>query len=265
MRSRWSTLIVNHSRSARAGLSAAAVTIGLGGAFGALTAFAPTASATPAPGLGADFSCLATDIYGVAGPTIYDYQTASIDGSAVTGTAASTDLPSGDSLNAFGISPGGTMAYAVDTSTKHVEQYDPVSETWTDLGAVPAGVSAIKGAVDPLNGDFYFSGSNNEFYEYDPTTNTTSTTAVSITNVSGTGNGDAAFDAQGDLYLVATNSLAFVTAAQLAAGGSEAATVVSTGVLSGGSGPNGIAFTSDGKLYISTSSDPMKERGAVPA
>jgi len=220
------------------------------------TAAIETVNATPAgaatPGLGADFDCSSASVYGVVqAGTIYGMSTSAIaGGGAITTTAASTALAGATGLNALAIAPGGADAFGIDTGNGNIWEYAAVAETWTKVGTAPTS-NSIKGAVDPINGNYYFGTSANVISEYNTTTNTVIPTVLTVTPA-GTGNGDLTFDGAGNMYLVSDKTLADITAAQVAAGGTQASTTITTALAYDS---NGIAFNSAGGLFLSDSNN----------
>ncbi len=227
-------------------LSIALVVAGLPASIAVDVIGAPPAAAV-SPGLGAAFDCTPATIYGVASAgTIYSLDTASIGtDSNATSVTASTAF-AGGSLNALGITDGGSDAYAIQTTSGDIEQYDAVGETWTHVGTSTT-ADEIKGAVDPLNGDYYFGTTDNDISMYDPTSNTVTMDVLTVTAGGSGGNGDLAFDKAGDMYLVSSETLSVLTEAQVAAGGSVTAASISTSLPVDA---NGVTFNSVGYLYI---------------
>ncbi len=233
-------------RSTAVTVSIALVLIGLPASIAVDVIGAPQAAAV-SPGLGAAYDCTPSTIYGVASAgTIYSLDTASIGtASSATAITASTAF-AGGSLNALGITDGGNYAYAVQTTTGDIEQYDALTSTWLKVGTSTT-ADEIKGAVNPLNGDYYFSDSTNNISMYDPTANTVTMNVMNVTAGGSGGNGDLAFDKAGDMYLVSSQTLSVVTSAQVAAGGNITAATISTALPVSA---NGVTFNSQGYLYI---------------
>ncbi|PWD50842.1 hypothetical protein C8046_09455 [Serinibacter arcticus] len=171
---------------------------------------------------------------------------------------------SGTTPNQIGIGAGG--AIAMHGTSNSIVRYTPALDQTTVI-AKPSGVGAgTVGAVNPLNGLFYYgayTGNTLNLYVYNPAS-TTSTpgivAAVTVNNAPGA-NGDIAFDEAGRLYIVAGDGATPFQAALYRANGTipttpstPAATLTSTEISRGNNtgGTNGIAFASDGYLYIST-------------
>ena len=135
------------------------------------------------------------------------------------------------------------------------------SDAEAPLAAAAGG--AAGGAVDPRSGTFYagaFQGSTLVLSRYDPTTHESVGVAARVRVPGAPGHhGDLAFDAAGRLYLAASSddrAALYVTAVALPAPGSSAkavsaeATKVRTSKVAGA--VTGLAFASDGSLYVST-------------
>lgn len=173
-------------------------------------------------------------------------------------------VPSGaaTSLNQLGVSSDGKTVFFTDN--KNVYEYDNPSET-TRTTTRATGLPTNMGGVDPESGRYWYGGnvSGNDtqlqFTSYDPAThaNTGTTITVTASNFVGT-NGDLAFDGQGNMYFVKSDSTSGnaqifrVDAADLAA--SRSATAEKVGdVISAGTGITSMAFGDDGYLYIAGS------------
>lgn len=176
-------------------------------------------------------------------------------------------------VNALAIGANGDVAYAIDRSgftagnVSKVLRYDPVTGAWS---AIPSssystglGGSLVAGAVNLSNGMYLFGGFNGDasrfyLYQYNPTTNTFSQKGW-ISTPFNAGNGDMAFDANGNLYVVASatsTTIYTITAANLAAasGSSEISrSRTEPKTISGLSGVNGIAFDTDGSIFLGNS------------
>ncbi len=192
-----------------------------------------------------------------------------------TGTITGPVLPApanqGTSTNQLGIAAQGTDAlYGTTTS---IVRYNASTGQSTAV-AKPANVGAGQvGAVNPLNGLFYYgsySGSAGsralDLFVYNPASATAEAgevARVSIPNAPGN-NGDIAFDKLGRLYLVnasggvgtAGDAALYVADSALPTSPAQAfptvtATRISTTAV--GSATNGIAFGSDGYLYLGSS------------
>jgi uncharacterized repeat protein (TIGR01451 family) len=218
-----------------------------------------TPAGAASPGLGAPFDCSAASIYGLdENRLIYGVQTSDIGpGATAPATVASTSQGAGPfaQLNGLAITAGGASAYVVDNATGDIWRYDAVAETWTSVGVSPTGVTV--GAINPLNGDYYFgtgypvsAGTSEALASYDPTTGVVTPAAVTAIFYYDPGNGDIAFDGSGDLYIVNNGILQVLTAAQVALGGMQVTTPISILTIAEATQIGGIAFNADGQLYL---------------
>jgi len=115
-----------------------------------------------------------------------------------------------DKTNQLGIGPDGK--YAVYTDETTVYKYDSASGNTVSTPKIKTGAYHTHGAVDPFSGRFYYGSvtagtSDKEFIfsVYDPATNTTTGPVLKVSlpdNPTGFNNGDIAFDALGNMYLV---------------------------------------------------------------
>lgn len=190
-------------------------------------------------------------------------------------------LASSNSMNGLGIGASGTEVYAYartngnQSATLH--RYDVTTGVWTSTGltvnssSVATNVQFVAGGVNLQNGKYYFGGFNNvsgtqgfHLWEYDPSANRVTykgLVPMDFKPSTELWNGDLAFDALGNMFIVRgvrntrvtpsiSTTLHTVTAADVAAanGGSIRSSTSSsfaTSVLA-----NGIAFDSDGAAYI---------------
>ncbi|WJY01273.1 tandem-95 repeat protein [Curtobacterium sp. 458] len=187
-----------------------------------------------------------------------------IDPSSGTATTALT-APSGNSvLNQIGISGDGRKVYATDPNKVYI--YDTDTDQWSTVDRPTTNkVTTTMGGVDPKSQRFYFGGQTTgeqvfRFRSYDPATGALGANQLVVstpTNAPG-GNGDLAFDRQGNMYFISsakqaddgTNlaQLYRVDAADLTQSTADAVTV----------GPpiedtptlNSLAFGADGYLYV---------------
>lgn len=182
-----------------------------------------------------------------------------------TGTTSPTPVfttpaNAGTTTNQLGIGPGGTVA--ITGTTTSVVEFEPTASAAgvTTVSPKTAGVGAgTMGAINPLTGLYYygsFAGATVNIYVYDPVTNTAPAgPVVSVTTANAPGaNGDMAFDKDGRLYLVsgsATQAALYVAEGVVPTSGTGA--TLATRELSRGTttvATNGIAFGSDGFLYL---------------
>ncbi|MGO4203127.1 hypothetical protein AB4Z09_15535 [Rhodococcus sp. TAF43] len=131
----------------------------------------------------------------------------------VTGNA--TDAfelkPKDSDHNQLGIGPGGT--YAIYTSGDgKIYKYDAANGTTSSTDRDSKVAKTTHGAINPANGLYYYGGKDDRadsftFGAYDPANNTSLDVVLKVTfdkktTVPG-GNGDLAFDANGNLFIVA--------------------------------------------------------------
>lgn len=183
----------------------------------------------------------------------------SVDRSSGAATAVLTAPNNATGLNQIGISGDGDRLFMTNSTT--VFEYTASTDSWeTAARPNPPVVANQMGGVDPKSGRFFFggqsSGSTFTFTSYDPDTNTISSnvTSVTVPNPPG-GNGDLAFDRQGNLYFISSSATAAqlyrVDAADLG-GGSTTATPVGP-MITPASALTSLAFGDDGYLYIAGS------------
>ena len=215
---------------------------------------------------------------------------------AVNATQVTTTLLSGTSPggNALGVTAGGAGAWALapqtpggtgNTLTFTLYSFDVTTEVWTQRnasidtsGRLPSGVSAqsirdggiVAGAIDPLSGNFYWASLANAsvsnsltIFGWNTTTNTSIGVVANSTwpqNNPGTGstNGDIAFDAAGNVYVVSnsgTNAALGVIPGPLPTTQPATTPTLTDTRLTTFSNPNsnnynGIAFNATGDLFV---------------
>jgi CshA-type fibril repeat protein len=161
-------------------------------------------------------------------------------------------------LNQIGISGDGNTMFL--TNGTNVYEYTASTETWAVTPRGTTTVANTMGGVDPKTGNYFYggqaSGDQFTFASYNPTTNAISTSTVRVTAAGAPGgNGDLAFDGQGNLFFVASSTAGAqvyrVDADQLA-GGTTTATTVGPAIAST-IALNSMAFGQDGYLYIAGS------------
>ncbi|MFJ7288843.1 Ig-like domain-containing protein [Curtobacterium sp. NPDC098951] len=182
-----------------------------------------------------------------------------VDRTSGAATPAVTAPGNATGLNQIGISGDGDELFMTNSTT--VFEYTASTDSWeTAARPNPPLVPNQMGGVDPKSGKFFFGGLSNgstfSFTSYDPDTNTISSNVTSVTaaNPPG-GNGDLAFDRQGNLYFMSSSDTAAqlyrVDAADLG-GGSTTAVAVGP-VITPASRLTSLAFGDDGYLYIAGS------------
>lgn len=227
----------------------------------------PAAAATWKP-----FQCLPHYEYAVS-------SSGEITQIAPDGTTSSMGSWKASFANGLGITASGDRAYSYDRSwgnggnnKARILTYDARGQTFTTTSdsyiAAFAG-DLIGGALDLDTGDFYFGGFEKadhagvqeyrfRIFEYAPNAHSFSDRGFAWTGITDSGqpNGDIAFDADGNLYIVrgsweATN-LIIVSAASLAAStGGEVPASTSKTIAGGLPGTNGLDFDNLGNAYLS--------------
>lgn len=227
--------------------------------------------------------CDANHFYSVAANGNF-VQADAVTGQTVTLYAGSSGT---SGVNALGIAPNGAAAYGLirsadTTDVSGIFKYSPASgaavlsgtafQTRDANGTEVAG-SLVAGAVDLSSGRYVFgkyNGSRFYLWSYTESGNAFAYLGSIATGSAPVGNGDLAFDANGNLYVVGSQTGASgsqvaiftVTAANFANanGGTLTASVSNTATLSGfDSGSslnevNGIAFSPRGTVYLGNGS-----------
>lgn len=201
---------------------------------------------------------------------------------APNGTVTNVGTSAGTTnFNGLGMSLGGERIYGLQRSDGSgtaqngtVWVYDTASGVWTSTGSSTSSLgnnyntstNLVGGAVNLLNGLYYFGGfmSNGNFriFEYDPSKPANSRISLKgtvVTAATTSANGDFAFDAAGNLFVVhgsgTTSTVYSVTSATfLAATGGNMQTSSSNGFTTMGN-VNGIAFDSAGKGYLASGTE----------
>ncbi|MFI1014761.1 hypothetical protein [Streptomyces sp. NPDC020965] len=173
-------------------------------------------------------------------------------------------------LNAMDISPGGLSAWALSPpaasgSPYNVYRLDLATNTTQAFPGVvqPPGVGAIlRGAINPVNGWYYYSGSLNSssaqaIYAFDTVNNVSVGQVGTLNYPTGGGSGDMAFDSAGNLYmlisggttsvLVRINQTLPTTAVNMLLTGSLLSTLPPS---ASGTAYGGVMFGADGYLYV---------------
>jgi hypothetical protein len=207
-----------------------------------------------------------------------------VGGSSVAAIVVSP-LPGAGFANALGVTAGGTAAYAVDQTSAepgsvNVHRYDAATSTWTTYtgtaGAGGPGEQFVAGAVDPANNVYYYArfraGTSTTpgtatVYGFNTVTNTAipgiiATFDLPVSSRVGP-NGDLAFDAAGDMYVLesAGRSAALgIVARPIPTTGSAQGAVLtdsrrSTIPDTAGDEYNGVAFDNAGNMYVEYSSE----------
>ena len=174
-------------------------------------------------------------------------------------------------LNGVGIYDADTDGYGevmtgvqpANTGTaRSIYQYSSITGQTTLLGAGVADAAVTHGAINQANGHYYYGGVTGgtlNVYGFNTTTNQSMGLVASGAIPNGGGNGDWAFDSQGNLYVVAGGSGAgtvnVVSVIDQKIPTSAGTPVAITGtelvrIDAGGTALNAIAFAGDGYLYV---------------
>ncbi|MCE4026719.1 hypothetical protein LXM50_12135 [Microbacterium sp. Au-Mic1] len=169
------------------------------------------------------------------------------------------------SFNGLGIGANGATAIAYERTnssrTATIWYFD--GSAWKPTGdSYTTSATLIAGAIDLKTGDYFFGGfASGSFYiyKYVLSTGTFSLVGTIDTSAAGGTNGDMAFDANGNLYVVgsaSTTTVYSVTAAALASGngGLLASSPSFSFTPSGFSNINGMAFNTTGSMYLGNAS-----------
>jgi uncharacterized repeat protein (TIGR01451 family) len=182
------------------------------------------------------------------------------------------------SVNALGITNGGTAAYAAGaltnaaagsfipvyryTSTGGVQQF-----TGPTLVAAATNGAPARGAINPVTGIYYLSAPRlsddqiQDIYAFDTNTNTNigyigSVTVATALN-SAPSNGDMAFDSAGNLLMLVSNATTSTQVLRIAnvptTAGTATLSYTTIASFSNGQTVNGIAFGANGNLYLTAS------------
>lgn len=192
---------------------------------------------------------------------------------APDGTITNLGNPAGvANFNGLGIGSGGTLVYGIqrsdDSGTEQsgtVWVYNTATGVWTTTGQNSGNTKTnlIGGAVDLSTGLYYFGGftSSGDFrvYEYNPDASTKIKLKATVSTTAGTNaNGDIAFDAEGNFYIVRGSRDQSVvysvtkSAFQSANGGTVASSATKS--FDTAWNVNGVAFDSSGKSFLGSSS-----------
>lgn len=217
---------------------------------GVTSAFMPSVSTEEASAAGSNLRCDQNSLYGITSP---GGDLLEID--ATTG-ATNTVSSVSPATNALGLTYDGTAAWAFQSGANTIVAYDPIAGTSATIAAPdPDGNQvAIRGAVNPVNNIYYYSGTGTSarLAAYDITNGVAIGQVGTITGLGGN-NGDMAFGTDGTLYLVDGDKVYQVGSVPTTAGGvSLPATQIVA--LPGGTNSPGIAYSSDGYLFLAASS-----------
>ncbi|HEY0951792.1 DUF11 domain-containing protein [Nocardioides sp.] len=208
------------------------------------------------------FACSADTVYSVDGGShVISRITPSTGAAAPNGTiGAGHD----DAVNALALAGGGgRYIYAFNRSTNKVLRFDATTGSTQSYSAPanPDAADVIAGAINPANGIYYYAvgGSPWKLYAYHTSSNTGIGQVGTIAGLSV--NGDMAFDAVGNLYVVsnasytAAGTLARVNGPLPTTAGSTSFSSTPLASLPGNSGQYAsMAFDGTGVLVIGTGS-----------
>ncbi|WP_176386735.1 DUF11 domain-containing protein [Gulosibacter sp. 10] len=203
------------------------------------------------------------------GSTIYLQRGGSVDAYNVLTQQRTPNVITGLQNNGLGISNGGQQAFTIQNTTgtgaKEIRVWDAATESVSSATLNPGVASAVRGAVNPVNDLYYFTGyASNPLYlgAYDPATGQAFHVA-DITGLPGAANGDMAFSASGSLILVSGSTVYTVEetdipSAPLAPGEPAPQLPVKALTTLGSAVGNGIAFANNGLIYVSTASQVLE-------
>ncbi|MCS6560218.1 Ig-like domain-containing protein, partial [Curtobacterium flaccumfaciens] len=166
-------------------------------------------------------------------------------------TADVTNLGTGAN-NGLGISREGVSMFAASNNkTATLRQFDPKTGVASDPVATESVRSVIRGAVNPVTGIYYYGDTAGWLGAYDPSTGKYLGQVGKISGLKD-GNGDFAFSSRGLFFVVAADTVYRVnTDAVPTASGTTSMTTSAIATLPAGTNSPGIAFSSDGYLYVS--------------
>ncbi|QYI98821.1 tandem-95 repeat protein [Curtobacterium flaccumfaciens pv. flaccumfaciens] len=166
-------------------------------------------------------------------------------------TADVTNLGTGAN-NGLGISREGVSMFAASNNkTATLRQFDPKTGVASDPVATESVRSVIRGAVNPVTGIYYYGDNAGWLGAYDPSTGKYLGQVGKISGLKD-GNGDFAFSSRGLFFVVAADTVYRVnTDAVPTASGTTSMTTSAIATLPAGTNSPGIAFSSDGYLYVS--------------
>ena len=174
------------------------------------------------------------------------------------------------SFNGLGIGENGASVFAYERSnfdrTARVWTYNAATGIWSQTNGVVNSttddrtVIFVAGAVDPTSGTYYIGGFNADgtrfrLWAYNPANATiTYKGALSTGSSANATNGDMAFNALGDLFVVrgsgTSTTVLSVTAANLAAASGGTITAAVSASFETQNNVNGVAFDSDGRAFL---------------
>ncbi|WIB27037.1 Ig-like domain-containing protein [Curtobacterium sp. MCSS17_015] len=184
-------------------------------------------------------------------------------GTSKGSTVDVADLGTGAN-NGLGISREGTAMYAAgNNTTATLRSFDPKTNTASAPVATDKVRTVIRGAVNPVTGMYYYGDNAGALLAYDPATRKAIGQVGQITGLK-SGNGDFAFSSQGLFFVVAADKVYRVDNETVpTAPGTTALTTTEIATLPAGTNSPGIAFSSDGYLYVSNTTTTGSGTSAV--
>ncbi|MBD8538233.1 beta strand repeat-containing protein [Frigoribacterium sp. CFBP 8751] len=227
-----------------------------------LAAVAVTQAVAPAPAhAAAALSCDQNTIYATAGQG--QFVAINVAANTVSDVIAGTANPFSPANNGLGVGRNGLDAYAFTNGTANnsngntLARYDSAAgavSTVADANPSGAPASTLRGAVNPVTGIYYYAtgGDPATISAYNPKTGDKIGVVGRIPGLQA-GNGDFAFSTQGLLFVVASNAVYRLNDETIptTAGTTSLAATKLTDLPTGTNSP-GIAFSSDGYLYVSS-------------
>ena len=230
---------------------AAALLVGTG-----LSTATAVVAATPASAVTATtdghFVCDQNTLYATNGAgkvVAVDITTGDTKGSTVD----VADLGTGAN-NGLGISREGKSLFAAGNgTTATIRSFDPATNTASDPIATDKVRPVIRGAVNPATGIYYYGDNTGWLGAYDPATKQYLGQVGQVNGLK-SGNGDFAFSSRGLMFVVAADKVYRVNTETVpTTSGTTALATTAIATLPSGTNSPGIAFSSDGYLYVSNS------------
>ncbi|GEP36083.1 hypothetical protein NSZ01_38510 [Nocardioides szechwanensis] len=224
----------------------------------------PIAPASATTGV-SSFVCGSNTVYTVSGSSSFGIDKVN----ALTGAASDNgnfSADNDDAVNALALpAGGGRYIYAFNRSTNKVLRFDATTSSTSSYTAPSnsEASSVVAGAINPATGIYYYAsgGSTWTVNAFNTNTNTAIGKVATISGTGLSGNGDFAFDALGNLYVVsnanstAAGTLARVNEAIPTTAGSAALTItVLTNTPDDSGQYHSMAFDSSGALVIGSGS-----------
>ncbi|QWS32719.1 Ig-like domain-containing protein [Curtobacterium aetherium] len=179
-------------------------------------------------------------------------------GTSKGATVDVADLGTGAN-NGLGISREGGKLYAAgNNTTATLRSFDPKSNTASAAVTTDKVRPVIRGAVNPVTGYYYYGDTTGALMAYDPAADGGKGKALGqVGQINGlkNGNGDFAFSSRGLFFVVAADKVYRVDAETVPTeAGTTPLSTTEIATLPAGTNSPGIAFSSDGYLYVSNTS-----------